>query len=157
MERGPPAVAAAPAATYADPVGDPRAVIDRLTAAQNAHDVDAMLACFDERYQSEQPLFPARSFQGIDQVRANWSALLEAVPDFRAEAVRSAVEGDVVFVEIHWTGTKANATPLDERGVVILGIDDDRIAWARLYVDEVNSEGTGIDAVVRRMAGTDDR
>ena len=40
---------------------------------------------------------------------------------------------------------------------MILGIDDDRIAWARLYVDEVNSEGTGIDAVVRRMAGTDDR
>ena len=57
----------------------------------------------------------------------------------------------MVFVEIHWTGHQANATPLDERGVVILGIDDDRIAWARLYVDEVNSEGTGIDAVVRRM------
>jgi hypothetical protein len=66
-------------------VGDPRAVIDRLTAAQNAHDLEAMLACFQEDYRSEQPLFPARTFEGIDQVRANWSALLEAVPDFHAD------------------------------------------------------------------------
>ena len=136
-------------------MGDPRALIERLTAAQNAHDVDGMLACFDARYQSEQPLFPARGFQGADQVRANWSALLGAVPDFHAEVLRSAVEGDVVFAEIHWTGTKANGTRLEERGVLIFGIDDDRIAWARLYVDEVDTEQTGIDAVVRRMAGTD--
>jgi len=136
-------------------VGDPRALIERLTAAQNAHDVDGMLACFDGRYRSEQPLFPAREFQGTDQVRANWSALLEAVPDFHAEVLRSAVAGDVVFAEIHWTGTKADGTRLDEGGVLIFGIDDDRIVWARLYVDEVHTEQIGIDAVVRRMAGTD--
>jgi hypothetical protein len=46
----------------------------RLTAAQNAHDLDGMLACFHEDYRSEQPLFPARTFQGIEQVRTNWSA-----------------------------------------------------------------------------------
>jgi ketosteroid isomerase-like protein len=137
-------------------VGDPRAVIDRLTAAQNAHDLEAILACFQADYRSEQPLFPSRTFQGIEQVRANWSALLEAVPDFHAEIVRSAVEGDTVFVEIHWTGTKADGTALEERGVLILGIRDDRIAWGRLYADEVEREGADIDAVVRRMAGTDD-
>jgi ketosteroid isomerase-like protein len=136
-------------------VGDPRAVIDRLTAAQNAHDLEAMLACFHEDYRSEQPLFPARSFQGIQQVRANWSALLEGVPDFEAEISRSAVDGDTVFVEIHWTGTKADGTPLDERGVIIMGIRDDRIVWGRLYADEVEREGAAIDAVVRRMAGTE--
>ena len=132
-------------------------MIDRLTAAQNAHDVDGMLACFDERYQSEQPLFPARNFHGSDQVRANWSAVLEAIPDFRADVLRSAVEGDEVFVEVHWTGTKADGAALEERGVLIFGIDDDRVVWARLYVDEVHDEGAGIDTVVRRMAGTDDR
>jgi hypothetical protein len=43
-------------------MGDPRAVIDRLTAAQNAHDVEAMLTCFQEDYRSEQPQFrPGRS------------------------------------------------------------------------------------------------
>ena len=67
------------------PVGDPRALMKRLTAAQNAHDLEGMVVCFHEDYRSEQPLFPARTFQGVDQVRANWSALLEAIPDFHAE------------------------------------------------------------------------
>jgi ketosteroid isomerase-like protein len=138
-------------------VGDPRALLDRLTAAQNRHDLEGMLACFHEDYRSEQPLFPARTFQGIAQVRANWSALLEAIPDLHVDVLRSAVDGDTVFVEIHWTGTKADGTPLEERGVLILGIHDDRIAWARLYVDEVERDGAEIDAVVRRMAGTDER
>jgi ketosteroid isomerase-like protein len=135
---------------------DPRTLVERLTAAQNAHDLEGMLACFHEDYQSEQPLFPARTFQGIDQVRANWSALLEGIPDFHAETLRSAVDGDTVFVETRWTGTKADGTPLEERGVLIMGIRDDRIAWGRLYVDEVDREGTDIDTVVRRMAGTED-
>ncbi len=90
-------------------------------------------------------------------MRANWFALLEGIPDFEAEIGRSAVDGDTVFVEIHWTGTKADGTPLDERGVIVMGVRDDRIAWGRLYVDEVEREGADIDAVVRRMAGTDDK
>jgi ketosteroid isomerase-like protein len=138
-------------------MGDPLALIDRLTAAQNAHDLEGMLACFHEDYLSEQPLFPARRFQGVEQVRANWSALLCAMPDFHAEVLRSAVDGDTVFAEIHWTATKADGTPLDERGVIIFGIPDDRIAWARLYADEVEPEAAGIDATVRQMAGTEER
>jgi ketosteroid isomerase-like protein len=148
---------AALATAYARLVGDPRALMHRLTAAQNAHDLEAMLACFHQDYRSEQPLFPARAFQGIDQVRANWSALLEGITDFRAEILRSAVDGDTVFVEIHWTGAKADGTPFEERGVLIMGVRDDRIAWGRLYADEVEREGADIDAVVRRMAGTEDR
>jgi ketosteroid isomerase-like protein len=143
-------------AAYARSVADPRALIDRLTAAQNAHDLEGMLGCFHEDYRSEQPLYPARSFRGIDQVRANWSALLEAIPDFHSEILRSAVDGDTIFVEIHWTGTKADGTPLEERGVLIMGIRDDRIAWGRLYAEEVEREGADIDAVVRRLAGTED-
>jgi ketosteroid isomerase-like protein len=138
-------------------MGDPHALMDRLTAAQNAHDLEAMLACFHEDYRSEQPQFPARTFRGIDQVRANWSALLGAIPDFRAEVLRSAVDGDIVFVEVVWTGTKADGSSLEERGVIVMGIRDDRIAWGRLYVDEVERDGADIVAVVRHMAGTEDR
>jgi ketosteroid isomerase-like protein len=145
-----------PHTIYADLVGDPRALMDRLTAAQNAHDLEGMLDCVHADYRSEQPLFPSRTFQGIDQVRANWSALLEAIPDFHAEIVRSAVDGDTVFAEIRWTGTKADETPLDERGVIIAGVRDERIGWGRLYVDEVEREGADIDAAVQRMAGKQD-
>jgi ketosteroid isomerase-like protein len=142
---------------YARFVGDPGAVIDRLTAAQNAHDLEGMLACFHEDYRSEQPMYPMRTFQGVDQVRENWSALLESIPDFHSDILRSAVDGDAVFVEIHWTGTKTDGTPFEERGVLILGIRDNRIAWGRLYAEEVEREGPDIDTVVRRMAGTEDR
>jgi ketosteroid isomerase-like protein len=131
--------------------------MDRVTAAQNAHDLEAMLACFHEDYRSEQPLFPARTFTGADQVRAHWSAMLDAIPDFHAEVLRSAADGDVVFEEVHWTGTKANGSALDVRGVTVMGVREGRIAWGRLYVDDVEPEGAGIDAVVRRLAGTADR
>ena len=137
-------------------MGDARALIERMTAAQNAHDLEAMLACFHADYRSEQPLFPARTFTGVDQVRANWGALLDAIPDFHAETLRSAAEGDTVFSEVHWTGTKADGTPLDERGVLIMGVRDDLVAWGRLYVDEVARESPDIDAVVRHMAGTEE-
>ena len=102
-------------------------------------------------------MFPARAFAGIDQVRANWSALLDAIPDFHAAVLRSATDGEIVFAEVHWTGTKADGTPLEERGVIIMGIRDDRIAWGRLYAGDVEPEGADIDAVVRRMAGTEER
>jgi ketosteroid isomerase-like protein len=135
-------------------MGDPRALIDRLTAAQNEHDLEGMLSCFCADYRSEQPQYPARTFQGIDQVRANWSTLLDAMPDFQAEVLRSAVDRDTIFVEVHWTGTKADGTPLEERGVIVMGVRDDGIFWGRLYVDEVDVEGADINATVRRMAGT---
>jgi ketosteroid isomerase-like protein len=137
-------------------MADPRALMERLTAAQNARDVDAMVACFHDDYRSEQPLFPARAFAGVEQVRTNWSTLLAAITDFHAELIRTAVDGDTVFAEVHWTGTKADGTPLDDRGVFIGGVRVDRIAWARLYVDEVHHESAAIDAVVREMAGTQD-
>ena len=136
-------------------MGDARALIERLTAAQNAHDLEAMLACFHADYHSEQPLYPARTFTGVDQVRANWGTLLAAIPDFHAETLQSAADGDVVFSEVHWTGTKADGTTLDERGVIVMGVRDDHVAWGRLYVDEVARDSPGIDAVVRDMAGTD--
>jgi hypothetical protein len=36
-------------------------------------------------------------------------------------------------------------------GVIVLGIRDDRIARARLYVEPVEQAGAGIDAAVRDM------
>ena len=137
-------------------MGDPRALMDRLTAAQNAHDAEAMVECFQPDYRSEQPLFPSRDFQGAAQVGVNWSAILGAIPDFHAEIIRSAVDGGTIFAEIRWTGTKADGTQLDERGVFIAGTSDDRIAWARIYVDEVERDGAGIEAAVRDIAGTAD-
>ncbi len=60
-----------------------RSLVDRVQAAINAHDLEAFLACFDETYDSEQPLRPEHSFRGREGVRRNWSANLACVPDLR--------------------------------------------------------------------------
>jgi ketosteroid isomerase-like protein len=135
-------------------MGKPMDVMDRLTAAQNAHDVDGMVACFHDDYLSEQPLHPARRFVGSAQVRVNWTALLDAIADFHAEVLHAADDGDTVFTEVRWTGTKADGTALDDRGVVIMGLRGERFAWGRFYVDEAETSGAGVEAAVRRMAGT---
>jgi hypothetical protein len=38
-----------------------------------------------------------------------------------------------------------------------MGVRENRIAWGRLYAEEVEREGADIDAVVRRMAGTEEQ
>src|SRR4051794_5702065 len=87
-------------------------VAERLEAATNAHDIDAFVACFDEDYASEQPAHPDRAFRGSDQVRKNWSAVFEGVPDFRAQLVRAVATGDTEWSEWRWRGTQRDGTRL---------------------------------------------
>ena len=129
------------------------AVSQRLMRAMNAHDLEAHVSCFTEDYRSEQPAHPERTFTGREQVRKNWSGLFESIPDFRAEILRLAVSGDTEWAEWHWQGTKEDGTPLEERGVTIVGIRDGHIAWGRLYLEEIEQEGADIEATVRRMRG----
>jgi hypothetical protein len=37
--------------------------------------------------------------------------------------------------------------------VIVCGVRDGRLAWARLYVEPVETAGAGIDAAVRDIAG----
>jgi ketosteroid isomerase-like protein len=130
-------------------------VVERLQVAMNAHDIDAFVACFDEGYDSKQPAHPDRGFRGREQVRENWSAIFEGVTDFRSELVRAEGSGEVEWSEWRWKGTQPDGTPLDMAGVIICGVRDARVIWARLYVEPVEHGGAGIDAAVREMAGGD--
>ena len=49
--------------------------------------------------------------------------------------------------------THADGTALDMAGVIVGGVRDGRLAWARLYVEPVERDGAGIDAAVRGMSG----
>ena len=127
--------------------------VERLHAAMNQHDLEAFLACFDPNYRSEQPAHPIRGFGGREQVEKNWSALFEGIPDFHAELLASATEGDTVWCEWHWTGTRrANDAPLDMRGVTLFEIKNGRIVSGRLYMEDVEEAGADIDETVRRLA-----
>ena len=134
----------------------PLAVIERLAAAQNAHDIDAMVACFAEDYESEQPVHPDRAFRGSAQVRANWSEIFAGVPDLRAELLGSTVDGDTVWTAWRYTGTQSDGSRFEIAGVIIAGLRDDRIARARLYVEPIEQAGAGIEAAVREWSGAEE-
>ena len=91
-------------------------LIDRVIEAQNSHDADQVAELVAEDYQSETPLHPERDFTGREQVRRNWQAVFESVPDFQIELLRSAVDGDTIWLEVHLTGTQTDGTELDMRG-----------------------------------------
>jgi ketosteroid isomerase-like protein len=130
---------------------DSEGVVSRLHAAMNAHDVEAFVACFAEDYDSVQPAHPDRAFRGREQVRENWSAVFGGVPDFRAELVRADAVGETTWSEWRWAGTQSDGGRLEMAGVIVLGVRDDRIAWARLYIEPVERAGAGIEAAVRDM------
>src|SRR5215210_6465045 len=128
-------------------------VAERLRAAMNARDIDAFVACFAEDYDSRQPVHPDRAFSGRDQVRENWSAIFEGVPDFSSQLVATGAVGDTEWSEWRWRGTQSDGTRLDMAGVIVCGVADDRLRWARLYVEPVEQGGAGIDAAVRSISG----
>ena len=128
-------------------------VVERLNRAMNAHDIEAFIDCFQPDYESEQPAHPDRAFTGAAQARANWTAIFEGVPDFRSVLVGATQEGDTVWSEWRWSGTQRDGSALEMAGVVICGVRDDRMAWARLYVEPVEQAGAGIEAAVKSMSG----
>jgi hypothetical protein len=134
-------------------------VINRLLAAMNAHDLDAFVACFARDYRSEQPAHPGRAFEGSDKVRENWMNVFSGVPDFNAELLLSATTNDDVEIgEWLWRGTHTDGAPFAMRGVTVMGIEGEQIAWGRLYMEVIEQDGANIDQMVQeayRPPGTE--
>jgi ketosteroid isomerase-like protein len=135
----------------------PTALIQRLLAATNAHDVEAVVACFSTSYRNETPAHPARSFDGPDQVRRNWEQIFAFVPDLTADVLRVAVDGDTVWSEWEHRGTRADGSAHLLRGVVILGVTDSMADWARFYLEPVDTDDSDINAAVQRQVATGGR
>lgn len=132
---------------------DFRSVIERLGEAINRHDLDALAACFAPDYASEFPAHPDRAFRGQDQMRKNWTQIFGGVPDITATLLRSASEGDTAWGEWEWRGTRVDGVPFAMCGVTVVGVENDRITWARMYMEPVEIRGAGNDAAIQRAAG----
>ena len=125
-------------------------VLDRMLVALNAHDLDGFVALFAEEYRSEQPAHPSRSFAGSTKVRENWGSVFSGVPDFRAELLLAENSADGSEIgEWHWSGTHLDGAPFAMRGVTVLGVENERIAWGRLYMEPVDHGGEAIDEMMR--------
>jgi limonene-1,2-epoxide hydrolase len=107
---------------------DPMSVVTRFVNACNRHDADSVAACLHPDFDSIQPMYPSRNFRGADQVRRNWQAIFDAEPGFRLTVLRQAAADDTVWLELHGAGREAEVA-----GVFVMGIQGDRIRWARIY------------------------
>lgn len=127
-------------------------LLSRLLTAANHRDLPALVACFDPGYTSDQPAHPDRAFRGRAQVEQNWAAMFAGLPDFHIDVLRSTRSGDELWVEWRWTGTRADRSRLDAAGACVFGVRDGRLAWGRLYMEEV-AAGEGIKSAVSTLSG----
>jgi predicted SnoaL-like aldol condensation-catalyzing enzyme len=114
-------------------------VFERMIRALNLHDLEAMVACFGLDFRSEQPFHPERNFTGRAGVHRNWSSFFKTTPDIQVEILNEAVEGDIVWAELHFHGTNTDGTQHRIRGVTLSGIQNDQISWSRLYIEPVQA------------------
>jgi len=128
-------------------------VIDRLVAAVNTHDLEAAAALFHHDYRSEQPAHPGRAFTGRAQMHANWAAMFTGIPDFHAEVHRSVQDGDTVWTEWHWSGSRTNGSQFEMRGVTLFQVEDELIVAGRLYMEELDTALVGIEQTVEKLSG----
>jgi len=109
-------------------LSDAMSVVTKFVNACNRHDADGVASCLHPDFDSIQPMYPSRNFRGADQVRRNWQAIFDAEPGFRLTVLRTAAMDDTVWLELHGAGREAEVA-----GVFIMGIQGDRIRWARIY------------------------
>jgi limonene-1,2-epoxide hydrolase len=128
---------------------NPRLVIERLVHALNAHDIDAVVDCFDPLYHTEQPVHPERAYRGREQIHKEWSETLKRLPDFRAKVIRMVTDKETVWTEWSWIGTEKNKTRVEMVGVAIYAVRNNRFIWGRAYMEPIQKLGTGIEALTQ--------
>lgn len=132
-------------------------VIDRICAATNAHDLDALVGCFADDYRLEMPVHPGRDFRGSAQVRTNWAQIFAGVPDIRAEVVARAADGPRRWTELRMWGHRRDGAVHDMRGVAIFEVDGaadgERVRACRFYLEQVEDESGSVDDDIRRRVG----
>ena len=137
----------------ADTPGPGAALLDRLAAATNRRDLDAMVGCFAPDYRNETPAHPARGFTGRGQVRRNWEQIFTFMPDTTARVLRSSCGGEVVWSEWEMTGTRADGIAQQMAGVIIFGVRDGQFHWARFYLEPVQAGGADVNHALRQHTG----
>ncbi len=129
-------------------MGNPVERVERLARATNAHDLEAIVACFSETYVNETPAHPTRSFSGREQVRRNWRQILTGVPDIVAQIGNLVADRDTVWSEWHMQGTRLDGELHEMRGVIIFDVADDLITTAKFYLEPVERGSGSVDTAV---------
>ena len=115
----------------------PKEIFEHMIEAANRHDLEMMVAYFAPDYRAELPFTPERNFTGQAGVRKNWGAFFSTMPDFRVEILSEAVEGNTVWSELSFHGTRTDGAKQMMQGVNIMRIQGEQIVWGKLYQNVV--------------------
>ena len=80
--------------------------VRQIERAINEHSLEAMTECFHPDYQSQFPAHLDRAFGGTTRMRQNWTQIFADVPDIQAALLGATADGDTVWAEWEWTGTR---------------------------------------------------
>lgn len=123
--------------------------VERLEAATNAHDLEALVGCFAPDYVNETPAHPARGFRGRNQVRENWERIFAFIPDLRATVRSAAFDGGTAWTEWEMLGTRRDGTAHRMAGVIVFEIVRGVAEHARFYLEPVDDAPTGAGEALR--------
>jgi ketosteroid isomerase-like protein len=132
----------------------PAAMLRRLEAATNAHDLEGLTDCFTADYENETPAHPARGFSGRQQVHRNWQTIFAGVPDLHARVLRSVSTGNEVWSEWEMSGHRRDGAEHLMRGIIIFTVSQGRASRARFYLEPVDAADSDVNAAVGVAVGT---
>ena len=135
------------------PTRNTAGAVDRLAAAINAHDLEALVACFDADFVNDTPAHPDRSFSGAAQVRENWARIFAGVPDLQARIVGQTVDDTAAWTEWDWTGTRRDGSSHHMRGVTITTVGREAITGVRFFMEPVTADGLDVAAAINKLTG----
>jgi ketosteroid isomerase-like protein len=123
-------------------------LLEEMRAALDAHDLDTFVEFFREDYVGERPRHPGSPVSSREDVGSNWAEVISDVPDLRVEVPAAVQDGDRIWSEWRAYGTARSGAMLELRGVIIFGMQGDKVAWSRMYLEPVE-QGLSLD----EMAG----
>lgn len=120
-------------------------IIDRHFAAENAHDVEATLATYNDDIVWDDITHPEAPFHGKEQVGEIYTSVIDAIPDVNLRTVKRLACEDGRFVvdesiltghvEGEWSGMHGGGAPVEVRILHIFEVRDGLISYENAWFD----------------------
>ena len=119
---------------------DPKRLLERFHTAINTRDLTNLVHLLQVDFEYFDLFRPENNSTGLEAARTRWDGLFNRYPNFQADLVRQAIEGNTIWTEWRWRGgPSGNENGFKQVGVVIFGVEQGLLAWARLFMNDETS------------------
>jgi limonene-1,2-epoxide hydrolase len=112
---------------------DPKRLLERFHTALNTRDLTNLIHLLQVDFERFYPAQQEEETTGLEAVRAKWEEIFNMYPDFRADLLRQAIEGNVIWSEWRWYGQRGDGQEgrFEQMGVIVFGVEEGLLAWSR--------------------------